>query len=215
MIDRALALVVLGGDEEIAQLSEHPFDLKSRFEAFRPVGPVSRGHLSVELLLSLITHQPLFADQPVHHADGEGATAEPEGKDVVALVGAVFLFAIFCFGGGGFERQIAETRAIVAAGKLVDSSTFRFRPKPKAPPRIAKGLKDEYRPRRRRMRSVASPSDRATSMRPPHIGAPDLAGGIAGAVRQRMIRLLAIRTLAQTRSRETGIFVRAREKFLF
>ena len=84
------------------------------------MGAVGRGDLSIELLLGLVTHQPLLADQPVHHADGEGATAEPEGKDVVAPVGAVFLVAIFCFGGGGFERQIVEMRAIVAAGKLVD-----------------------------------------------------------------------------------------------
>jgi hypothetical protein len=41
--------------------------------------------------------------------------------------------------------------------------------------------------------------------RRPHDGAPDVAGGIAGASDSRMIRLFAIRTLAQVRSRETGI----------
>ena len=106
MIDRALGLVVLGGDEQIAQLSKHPFDLKPRFEAFCPVCAVGRGDLSIEFLLGAVTHQPLFAYQSVHHAYGEGAPAEAKGKDVVALVGAVSLRAIFSLRGGGFERQI-------------------------------------------------------------------------------------------------------------
>ncbi len=89
VIDRALVLVVLGGNEEVAQLSEHPFDLKPRFEVFRPVRPVGHCDLSIEFLFGLVTHQPLFADQPVHHADGECAAAEPECEDVVALPGAV------------------------------------------------------------------------------------------------------------------------------
>src|SRR3954465_13975856 len=90
------------------------------------MGAVRPGDLSIELLLGLLTPQPLFADQPVDHADGEGATAEPEGKDVVAQVGAVFLLAIFRFGGGGFESQIVKMRAIVAAGKLVDVQHIPF-----------------------------------------------------------------------------------------
>jgi len=40
--------------------------------------------------------------------------------------GTVFLVAIFCLGGGGFERHIVEMRAIVAAGKLVDVQHIPF-----------------------------------------------------------------------------------------
>ena len=120
VIDRTLVLVMLGGNEQVAQLSKHPFDLKPRLECFGPMGAVGHGDFSIELVLGPVTHQSLFADQPVHHPDGEGAAAEPERKDVIALPGAVPLRPVFGFRYRGFERQIVEMRAIVAAGKLVD-----------------------------------------------------------------------------------------------
>src|SRR6185436_6000887 len=118
VIDRTLSLVMFGGNEEVAQLSKHPFDLKPRFEFFGPMRPVGYRDLSIEFLFGLVIYQPLFAYQAVHHAYGEGAPAEPEGKNIVALVRAVFLLAIFRFRGGGFERQIVAMRTVVAAGKL-------------------------------------------------------------------------------------------------
>ena len=205
VIDRALVLVVLGGNEQIAQLSKHPFDLKSRFEFFRPVRPVGHGDLSIEFLFGLVIHQPLFADQSVHHADGEGAPAEPKGKDVVALLGAVFLLAIFGFRGGGFERQIVQMRAIVAAGKLVDIQHVPLQAEAEG------AAQDRERFEGRgadavivecdllRTCQIERFKDRQTLVRqtlPAELPVPS---------ESRMIRLFAIRTLAQARSRETGI----------
>src|SRR3954447_12948515 len=185
VVDRALGLVMLCRDEQIAQLAKRPLDLKSRFEAFRPVCTVSDGDLLIELFLGAVTDQPLFADQPVHDTDGEGAAAEPEGEDVVALPGAAFLVAMLCFGGGRFQRLIVEMRAIIAARKLVDIEHVPLQTE-------AEGTaQDRERLEGRGADAVVIECDLLRTCKvqrfeyAPDIGAPDLAGGIAGAVREQ------------------------------
>ena len=185
VIDRTLVLVMFGGNEEVAQLSKHPFDLKPRFEFFRPMRPVGHRDLSIEFFFGLVIHQPLFAYQSVRHADGEGTPAEPKGKDVVALVGAVSLLAIFSFRGGGFERQIVEMRTIVAAGKLVDIEHVSLQAKAEGATQDREGFEG------RGADAVVVECDLLRTRQiqrfkdAPDIRPPDLAGRIAGAVREQ------------------------------
>ena len=200
VIDRALVLVVFGGDEEVAQLAKHPFDLKPRLELFGPMRAVGHRDLSIEFLFGLVTHQPLFAYQSVHHADGEGAAAEPEAEDIVALPRAVPFLAIFGFRGGGLERQIVEMRTIVAAGELVDIQHVALQAE------AERAAQDRKRFERRGADAIVVKRDLLRTRQvkrfknAPDVCPPDLAGGIAGAVREQDDPLVGHRKPAQARS---------------
>ncbi|MBA7708130.1 hypothetical protein ES703_117020 [subsurface metagenome] len=183
IVDRPLVLVVLRRNEDVAQLAEQPLDLEFRLERFRAVLPVGCGDLVVELFLGAIAHQSLLADQAVHHAHGEGAAAEAEAEDVVVLPGAVALVTLLRLGAGGLDLEIVEMRAIVAAGELVDVERVALQAE------AERAAQDRKRLERGGADAVVIEGDLLGARQverfehPPDIGTPDLAGGIAGAIR--------------------------------